>query len=151
MREPAPNTIELAAQANAEGLESILVGGNAVNLYSYLRTTFDIDLLIREETSAAWKTFFERRGFAVFHATGNLSRMRLTTDPAVTPERSMRSNEVAVEGSMAFPEFDSLSADAGLTNLEAFQLSLKHALALLPSMPAREEWQADNSGQFSIR
>lgn len=43
-----PDTMALAAQAGAEGLEAILVGGNAVNLYSYSRTTFDVDLLVRE-------------------------------------------------------------------------------------------------------
>jgi hypothetical protein len=32
------------------------------------------------------------------------------------------------------PAFDSLPAGDGLSNLEAFQLSLRHALALLPAM-----------------
>lgn len=35
------------------------------------------------------------------------------------------------------PEFDSLPATAGLSNLEAFQLSQRHALALLPSLFAK--------------
>lgn len=32
------------------------------------------------------------------------------------------------------PAFDSLPPDEGLSNIEAFQLSLRHALALLPAM-----------------
>ena len=34
----------------------------------------------------------------------------------------------------ALPEFDSLPATAGLSNLQAFQLSLRHALSLLPAL-----------------
>ena len=48
-------------------------------------------------------------------------------------ESSGSSGDRVQEG-VAFPLFDSLPATAGLTNLEAFQLSLKHALALLPRM-----------------
>jgi hypothetical protein len=35
---PNPDTIALAASAAAQGLEAILVGGNAVNLHTYSRT-----------------------------------------------------------------------------------------------------------------
>ena len=35
------------------------------------------------------------------------------------------------------PEFDSLPATAGLSNLQAFQLSQRHALALLPAFLAK--------------
>ena len=48
-------------------------------------------------------------------------------------ESSGSSAERVQEG-LALPVFDSLPATAGLSNLEAFQLSLKHALALLPHM-----------------
>ena len=41
-----------------------------------------------------------------------------------------------VQEGLALPVFDSLPATAGLSNLEAFHLSLKHALALLPRMLA---------------
>lgn len=77
-----PNTLELAAAAKAEGLEAILVGGNAVNLHTYRRTTFDVDLLVREEDAARWRSFFEGHGYQVFHATPNSVRMRFATDPA---------------------------------------------------------------------
>jgi len=35
------------------------------------------------------------------------------------------------------PEFDSLPATAGFNNTEAFQLSIRHALALLPALFAK--------------
>ena len=50
-------------------------------------------------------------------------------------ESSGSSAERVQEG-LALPVFDSLPATAGLSNLEAFHLSLKHALALLPRMLA---------------
>jgi hypothetical protein len=40
------------------------------------------------------------------------------------------------------PEFDSWPATAGLTNLEAFHLSIRHALALLPTLAAQRNGRA---------
>jgi hypothetical protein len=54
---------------------------------------------------------------------------------------------------LALPLFDSLPFTAGLSNVEAFQLSLKHALALLPRMlMARDAAiQAESAERFSLR
>jgi len=52
------------------------------------------------------------------------------------------------------PEFDSLPATAGLNNIEAFQLSTRHALALLPALFARGMGHRacrDNPERFSFR
>lgn len=76
-----PDSIVLAATAEAEGLETVLVGGNAINLHSYLRTTFDVDLLVREADSERWLTYFQRRGFAPVHRTANFIRLRFAADP----------------------------------------------------------------------
>jgi hypothetical protein len=77
-----PDTIALTAAAEVEGLESVLVGGNAVNLYAYRRTTFDVDLLVRESDLQRWLTFFEQRGYRVFHRTENFIRLHFANDPA---------------------------------------------------------------------
>jgi hypothetical protein len=77
----APDSIPLSATAEAEGLEAVLVGGNAVNLHAYFRTTFDVDLLVREENCERWVTFFRKRGYAVFHRTNNLVRLHFAADP----------------------------------------------------------------------
>ncbi len=53
-----------------------------VNLYAYRRTTFDIDLLVRESDAQRWRRFFENEGYAIFHATANFIRMRFAADPA---------------------------------------------------------------------
>ncbi len=84
----------LAAQAAAEGLEASLVGGNAVNLHSYSRTTFDVDLLVREEDSELWLAFFKARGYAISRSTANFIRMRFEADPAgALPLDLMLANE----------------------------------------------------------
>jgi hypothetical protein len=67
----APDTIALVAGAAAEGLDAVLVGGNAVNLHAYSRTTFDVDLLVPEDQAERWLAFFSRHGFAVFHRTSS--------------------------------------------------------------------------------
>ena len=191
-----PDSIALAASAEAEGLESVLVGGNAVNLHAYLRTTFDVDLLVRESESERWLSFFEQHGYTVFHRSRNFTRLRFADDPTAAlpvdlmladaqtfskirgesrrcdigkglnlfiasplhliamklhalrsrqrletePESSTSSvkNRVREDsGMLDLPEFDSLPATAGLNTTEAFQLSIRHALALLPALFAR--------------
>jgi hypothetical protein len=78
----SPDTIALIGTAEAEGLQSILVGGNAVNLYGYHRTTFDVDLLVREDVATKWVSFFERHGYEILQQTHNFIRLRLANDPA---------------------------------------------------------------------
>ena len=78
----APDTIALAAEAGEQGLEAVLVGGNAVNLHAYSRTTFDLDLLVPEEQAEQWIAFFRAHGYEVFHRTHNFIRVRLASDPA---------------------------------------------------------------------
>jgi hypothetical protein len=54
---------------------------------------------------------------------------------------------------LVLPQFDSLPAAAGLNNTEAFRLSIRHALALLPSMLAKEMHHrpsGDYPDRFSI-
>src|SRR6266699_2737572 len=79
---PKPDSIALVAAAEVDGLESLLVGGNAVNLYAYRRTTFDVDLLVREREVARWLSFFEQRGYEIFHRTPNFVRLRFAADAA---------------------------------------------------------------------
>ena len=52
------------------------------------------------------------------------------------------------------PEFDSLPATTGLNNAEAFRLSIRHALALLPALFAKgtkDRSRGDYPDRFSIR
>lgn len=77
--------------------------------------------------------------------------------PAKTSEKSSgKPGENRIrEDTTAFvlPRFDSLPATAGLSNTEAFQLSIRHALALLPAMLAKgidERPDRDYPDRFSI-
>jgi hypothetical protein len=72
------------------------------------------------------------------------------------PESSANSakNRVREESiPFALPQFDSLPATAGLNNTEAFHLSIRHALSLLPALLARgthDRPGADYPDRFSI-
>lgn len=78
----SPDSIALAAAAETEGLDAVLVGGNAVNLHSYSRTTFDVDLLVRESDCDRWLVYFQRHGYDPFHRTANFVRLRFAAAPA---------------------------------------------------------------------
>ena len=67
-------------------------------------------------------------------------------------EASGRSPQRVQEG-LSLPVFNSLPAAAGLSNAEAFQFSLRHALALLPRMLTVRDAaaKADSVGRFSLR
>src|SRR5438045_3683828 len=78
---PNPDTIALAAQAAAEGLDVVLVGGNAVNLHAYSRTTFDVDLLVCEQDAERWIAFFKGHDYAISQRTSNFIRLRFEPDP----------------------------------------------------------------------
>ncbi|HET9418453.1 MAG TPA: hypothetical protein VFO30_03855 [Chthoniobacterales bacterium] len=198
----------------------MLVGGNAVNLYAYRRTTFDVHLLVRENDAQRWLTFFEQRGYRVFHRTDNFIRMHFSTDPtkALPVDLMLADDEtfrkiraegrrydvgaglelaipsplhliamklhalksqvpvVSRPGSQRhapnssptsadkqthnhpglpdLPQFDSLPATAGLNNVEAFRLSIQHALALLPTILATADSftaVASHPERFSLR
>lgn len=58
--------------------------------------------------------------------------------PYEESSRNPAENRVRDDGAaLVFPQFDSLPATAGLNNVEAFRLSIRHALALLPAMLAK--------------
>jgi len=63
-------------------------------------------------------------------------------------------NRVHEDGAaLVLPQFDSLPATAGLSNTEAFRLSIRHALALLPALLAKgmdQRSRADYPDRFSI-
>ncbi|HEV2840431.1 MAG TPA: hypothetical protein VGW39_03820 [Chthoniobacterales bacterium] len=53
---------------------------------------------------------------------------------------------------LSLPPFDSLPATAGLNNTEAFQLSVRHALAMLPGVLSRglKSRECSNPERFSL-
>jgi hypothetical protein len=57
------------------------------------------------------------------------------------------------DAAFVLPRFDSLPATAGFSNTEAFRLSIRHALALLPALLAKgmdERPSHDYPDRFSI-
>ncbi len=58
-------------------LPFLLVGGNAVNAHYYLRTTYDVDIAIREEDHSRWEMRMREQGYELFFGTTAFSRYRL--------------------------------------------------------------------------
>jgi hypothetical protein len=55
--------------AGKEGLECILIGGHAVNARGYLRTTLDVDFVVRRVDLQRWKDLMCGNGFCLVHET----------------------------------------------------------------------------------
>ncbi len=57
----------LNREARSRGLNFLLIGGHAVNAHGYVRTTFDVDLLIADSQRSAWKILLTQLGYTVRH------------------------------------------------------------------------------------
>lgn len=53
--------------AAERGLESLLIGGNALILLGYIRNTVDLDLLVPEETRSRWLDLMRELGYRFLH------------------------------------------------------------------------------------
>jgi hypothetical protein len=53
--------------ASERGLESLLIGGNAVILLGYIRNTVDLDLLLPEEERSRWLDLMRELGYRFLH------------------------------------------------------------------------------------
>jgi hypothetical protein len=53
--------------ANARGLSSLLIGGNAIILLGYIRNTVDLDLLLPERDRPRWLDLLRELGYRFFH------------------------------------------------------------------------------------
>jgi hypothetical protein len=69
----------------------------------------------------------------------------------MTPESPRRPAQDAA--ALGLPVFDSLPSTAGLNNTEAFRLSVRHALAMLPGLLSRglKSPECSNPERFSLR
>ena len=74
--------------------------------------------------------------------------------PSDEPSKTNSESGRVREGPALFdlPEFDSLPATEGLSNLEAFQLGQRHALSLLPALLAQGRLDREGVGgeRFSL-
>lgn len=67
----------LSGLAKRKKLSYLLVGGNAINLYGYQRTTFDADVLIAEDEATQWTEALATIGYRGSRRAGFF--LRLTT------------------------------------------------------------------------
>jgi hypothetical protein len=53
--------------ASKRGLDSLLIGGNALILLGYIRNTVDLDLLLPEEARSHWLDLMRELGYRLLH------------------------------------------------------------------------------------
>jgi hypothetical protein len=70
--------------AGERGLPSLLIGGNAVILYGFLRNTADLDLLVPEDARAGWLELMRELGYRFFHGVPAFAQFE-APDPAGQP------------------------------------------------------------------
>lgn len=75
----------LLREAKAKGFDFMVVGGNALNCYGYLRTTYDIDIAICDRDKYLWRSWMEENGYEVFFATEAFYRFRIKGEQASFP------------------------------------------------------------------
>jgi hypothetical protein len=56
----------LLRAASERGLESLLIGGNAIILLGYIRNTVDLDLLLPEQARSQWLDLMRELGYRSF-------------------------------------------------------------------------------------
>jgi hypothetical protein len=66
----------IAETARLSNLEFMVCGGYAVNAYQVIRKTGDIDLVVRERDSGAWKERLLPLGYSVIHESGAFLQLR---------------------------------------------------------------------------
>jgi len=69
----------------ARGLRCLLIGGNALILLGYIRSTIDIDLLVEADRRAAWLDLMSELGYRLFCGSGAFAQFEPGTagEPAV--------------------------------------------------------------------
>ncbi|NBV20878.1 MAG: hypothetical protein EBS05_02630 [Proteobacteria bacterium] len=68
--------------AAVQGLEFLLIGGNAIIAYGVERETADLDLMVRREQLAKWQELLKCHGYTVFHDGGNFMQFNPPADDA---------------------------------------------------------------------
>jgi hypothetical protein len=67
MQETLGRIVEVATSRR---LPFLLIGGNAVILFGFARSTIDIDLLVPTRRRSAWLDLMRELGFRLYHGTG---------------------------------------------------------------------------------
>ena len=113
----------ISIKAAEQNLPFLLIGGYAVMAHGYIRTTEDVDLLVRKNQAAEWRKIIEDLGFPVFSTNENFMQFSPAPDINLKLDLMFARDET----------FDLMLAEAKLTTtsgLTAKVVSLPHLFAL---------------------
>lgn len=66
---------KLKDEAEAKGLDFLVIGGLAINFYGYSRETADLDLLVDRERRDDWKEMLLEAGYSIEHDADNFLQL----------------------------------------------------------------------------
>lgn len=67
---------QIAAHAESEGVDFLLIGGYAVIGHGFPRFTVDVDLLIEQSQIGIWHPWLARLGYTIFYQHPNFLQLR---------------------------------------------------------------------------
>lgn len=70
----------LVAGAASQGLEFVVIGGQAVNALGYQRFTLDFDILVQRALRDRWLGFLAGEGYSLFSDGGSFLQMTASVD-----------------------------------------------------------------------
>lgn len=114
---------QIQQEAVRRDLQFLVIGGYAVIVHGYARTTEDLDLLVRREDQAQWRELLSSLAYQLTHDGGNFLQFA-RTEGLDWPVDLMLVGQ---------PTFDGLIAEAWSINLQGAQVqivSLEHLIAL---------------------
>ena len=113
----------LDAESKARGLSFLLIGGHAVVMHGFSRTTADLDLFVRKADKDKWLDLLKEKGFSVLHDGGNFLQF--------TPPKDMEwPLDLMLVSDETFAGMQQESRETEYRDVKVRIPSLRHLLAL---------------------
>ncbi len=133
------DVVTILRAAAERGLPSLLIGGNAVILLGYHRTTNDLDLLVPEAQRSRWLDLLRDLNFRFFHGQEGFAQFE-STPPATLPVDLMFVDDHTWRGLLRGAREVDLGGETALLPLPEYLVALKlHAV----SSPTRSKSEVD--------
>jgi hypothetical protein len=113
----------LSKKAETAGLHFLIIGGYAVMAHGFVRSTADLDLLVRKALREDWRRLLEGLGMTLFVETPTFSQFN------PTPEFAMPLDMMFVEDAV-FDRMQAESEKASVQGVTVGVVSLLHLIAL---------------------
>ncbi|NUN92311.1 MAG: hypothetical protein HUU04_00865 [Verrucomicrobiae bacterium] len=135
----ASSLVALLTRAAERRLSCLVIGGNAVGLLGFPRMTIDIDLLICDETRAAWKDVLQKLGLRLLDEVDAFIQF----EPG---DSGMAPVDLMIVDAATWEKLWAAARPVTVASLKAFTPRPEHLIALklhAASSPTRRKPEAD--------